>query len=376
MLVRLAVVGVLAVFPALLFGAIREAVDYVFPDPNTADGSPDPAVWSQSGTIVPRPIAGQGLLIADPDNAASLLYFHVSTELANPQNVATFRALVKTPPIPDASTAWDNDHVGWRLILDDGIRHAELLLGRDPTTKARQIQLLNAPSATPIPFPWDNNFYNLYEIGRLGNGDVVVTATNNDPASVNPPSTTTYAASLLPASGGTAFFAWGSGESGGGSTLWQEVHAQVASTEIDIGLDTKELKIELGPYAGDNEIDWKGELTVPPGVTLDPVAEGLSIRLVSAGAPVFDTTIGPGMFRQQGQAGFRFRSARSASPDLDVKLKSLGGSRWEFNIDADDLLLTVADRTQVTATLEIGNKVGTETLPLTDKGKRLEFKKP
>lgn len=41
----------------------------------------------------------------------------------------------------------------------------------------------------------------------------------------------------------------------------------------------------------------------------------------------------------------------------------------------ENLLLEVVDKTQITGTLAIGNKVGTQTLPLIDKGKRLEFKK-
>ena len=44
-------------------------------------------------------------------------------------------------------------------------------------------------------------------------------------------------------------------------------------------------------------------------------------------------------------------------------------------MDVEGTLLVVPDRTQVTGTLAIGNKVGTQVMPLTDKGKRLEFKK-
>ena len=117
-------------------------------------------------------------------------------------------------------------------------------------------------------------------------------------------------------------------------------------------------EIDLGLDPDDNEIDWKGDLTLPAGVTLDPVAEGMALRLESADAMVFETAIAPGMFAPQGPARVqvRVRAGRDAP-------------------DVEGTLLVVPDRTAVTGTLAIGNKVGTEVLPLTDKGKRLEFKK-
>lgn len=354
---------------------VLETVDYVFPDPNTANGEPDPAVWTSSGSLVPRASAGQGLLIADPDNSSSLLYFHASAPLANPANVATLRALVKTPAIPDTSAAWDADHLAFRLILDDGIHHAELVLARDPVTHARQLLLLNAPTAAPIPFSWDNAFYNLYEIARLANGDFMVTATNNDPAATTPVQATKYAAAQLPPSLGTAFFAWGSGDTGGGSAFWQEVHGQVVSTLVHFDLDTKELEIELGATAAGNEIEWKGEITLPAGAAIDPVAEAVSIELASAGGILFETTIDAGSFLPHGNGGVRFKSPEGSTPQLDIKFKPRGGTLWEFKAEVENLPLTITDRTQITGTLTIGDKVGTQTVPLTDKGKRLVFKK-
>ena len=372
----LGLIAASALVVSIAHAAIRETFDYVFTDPTTANGEPDPAVWASSGALVPRAIPGLGLLIADPDNAASLLYFHVSSELANPQNVATFRGLVRTPAIPDTSPAWDADHVGWRLILDDGVHHCELMLGRDPVSKARQVQILNTTPGNSIPFPWDNGFHNSYEIGKLANGDFVINVTNNDPAATTPTTSETIAASQLPPSAGSAFAAWGAGESGGGNSLWQEVHGQVASTERSIGLDTKELEIELGASAEKNEIEWKGELTLPAGITIDPVAEAVTIHLASPSGVVFDTMIGPGSFRSHPDGSFRFKSPEDASPEIEMRLKPRGGALWEFKIGIENVLLTLDDRTQVTGTLRIDDKVGRQTLPLTDKGKRLEFKAP
>ena len=154
------------------------------------------------------------------------------------------------------------------------------------------------------------------------------------------------------------------------------VHGQVASTERSIGLDTKELEIELGATPEKNEIEWKGELTLPAGITIDPVNEAVTIDLASPSGVVFDTMIRPVSFRLHPDGSFRLTSPEGASPEIEARFKPRGGALWEFKIGIENVLLTVADRTQVTGTLRIGNKVGRQTLPLTDKGKRLEFKAP
>ena len=166
------------------------------------------------------------------------------------------------------------------------------------------------------------------------------------------------------------------GDQGGGVSAWQEVHGQVATSQVDIGLDTKELEIELGATADKNEIEWKGELTLPPGTTIDPVANGLAIKLATSRGIVFETMISPGTFRSHPDGSFRLKSPEGGSPEIDARFKPRGGALWEFKIGIENLLLIMTDRTQITGTLSIGNKVGTQTLPLTDKGKRLEFKKP
>ena len=61
---------------------------------------------------------------------------------------------------------------------------------------------------------------------------------------------------------------------------------------------------------------------------------------------------------------------------MEMRLTPRGGSLWEFRLNVEDVLLPITDRTQITGTLAIGDKVGVQTMALTDKGKRLEFKKP
>lgn len=174
---------------------------------------------------------------------------------------------------------------------------------------------------------------------------------------------------------GVASFGWGSGALGGGLTIWQEVHAQVVRSVVDIGLDTKKLEIELGAHPQDNDIEWSGELTLPVGTTLNPPAEAVQIHLASPGGVAFDTTIPAGSFLAHPDGSFRFKSGERTSPEMAMRLKPRGGALWDFKIDIEDVMLGVVDRTQVTTTLQIGNKLGTQTLPLLDKGKQLVFEK-
>ena len=71
-------------------------VDYVFPDPNTEIGEPDPAVWGSSGNLGPQPDA-RVTKIVDPDNNASLLYLHSATEIGDVANASTFRGIAAIP---------------------------------------------------------------------------------------------------------------------------------------------------------------------------------------------------------------------------------------------------------------------------------------
>lgn len=349
--------------------------DYVFDINNPL---PDPAVWAQSGNIGPRGVEGRGLQITDLGEANSLLYSHATPEIGVGTNVTTFRALVRTPQLQDTATiAWSNDVTGFRLILDDSQHQLVLGLGRDPadpgTPKRRVLVVLGATGVPLLPFPWDNGFHNVYELSRLANGDFSLSATNNDPANTAPPLKLTIPAAQLPLSTGAAMVSWGMGTSGGGISEWQETHGVVSASQVDIALDTAKLEIEPGDHG---EVEWNGTFTLPAGTTIDPITEGFSMELVSGGATVFEAMIGPGRFVQRPDGGFRFESDRDIAPSLEVRFKPLGGSLWEFRVEAEDFLLAVADRTQATGTLAIGNKVGTQTLALTDKGKEVVFKKP
>jgi len=359
--------------PRVADAVVLKTFEYTFPDPNTSIGEPDPSVWASSGNLNPQP-SSRGLLISDPDNASSLVYFHSATEIGAPGNATTFRVTCASEPTSDSSTAWSNDAIGVRIILDDSQKRVVLGFGRDPATKARQIVFLGATGVAAIPFPWDNRFGHVYEIGRVGNGDFVVSVSDGDPNTSNPPIVRNIPAAQLPPSTGPAMAAWGMGAAGGGVSFWAEVRGEVFEAQTDIGLDTTELEIELSAELEENEIEWKGGLSLPPGVTIDPIVEGFSIRLAGNAGIVFETEIGPGQFVSQG-TGFRFKSAEGTLPEIEVKLRRRGESHWRFEIEVENLPLEVADKTQITGTLAIGNKVGTQTLPLTDKGKQLEFKK-
>jgi hypothetical protein len=57
-----------------------------------------------------------------------------------PNRTLSVNAKVRTPPMDDASNAWLGDAVGFRLLLDDGQRHAELLFAGDPFTRGRLLK--------------------------------------------------------------------------------------------------------------------------------------------------------------------------------------------------------------------------------------------
>ena len=116
-------------------------------------------------------------------------------------------------------------------------------------------------------------------------------------------------------------------------------------------------------------------MTLPAGTTIDPAAQFVSIALTSGGQPVFDTDIAPGRFVAHLNGSYRYQSPGGA-PAVEVRLTPRGGSLWEFRLNVEDVQLTIADCTHIAGTLTIGDKVGTQMMALTDKGKRLEFKKP
>lgn len=378
--VVLGLVVVVGGLGALIEAAILEDAQYIFPDPNTELGDPDPTVWAQGGNLEATPVEGDGLRITDPGDTFSLLYFRPSTQLAAPGLPATFRARVRNFALNPGSAAWSNNVTGFRLIFDDAQRRLILGLGRDPSG-VLQIVLLQAmnpplpvPGVDPIPFNWASPFYHTYEVGRLSSGDYYFGVTSGDP---NEPNSVTrdVPGFTLPPSGGAAVFIWGMGISGGGSSTWQEVRAQVVEQVIDMGLDTDKLTLDLNAHHSDNEIEWRGELMVPAGATIDAVAETVSIDLTSGDQAVFQTMIPPGSFTLHPNGSYRYESPGN-SPSIEMRLTPRGGSLWEFRINVEGILLNITDRTQMAGELTIGDKVGTQQMPLTDKGKRLEFKKP
>jgi hypothetical protein len=207
------------------------SVDYTFVYPDL----PDPAVWETwtntwGGSVIQVPIDGRGLAMQDPDNGASLLYIHDMPELSgdpgNPNygNTLTFQVRSQVPYVFDGSLAWSGDAVGWQMIVDDGNHRIELALSRSATFE-RTVRIQNCPAFVPVPFPWDNELENTYEMVRLENGYYQITLYNAD-ASL-PPVTSTIAGGSLPPSGGVPHIAWGMGIQGGGAAYWMQAHAEV-----------------------------------------------------------------------------------------------------------------------------------------------------
>lgn len=229
---------------------VLESLDYEF-----SFNLPDPAVWSvsQQGSVSQRSVEGLGLGMVDPDNSSYLLYTHPTPFLSgdpnNPNfnNTATFRVRAVVPYIPDGS-GWFADAISWQMILDDGVHRLALNLARTPTGN-RTIRIHNAGFFENIPFHWDNDMANTYEISRLANGDFVVTLTSGDTSSPNPVVTLSVPAGMLPASHGQPLFAWGLGAEAGGAAYWSEVEARVFGPEVS------------------NQVPVVGPITAP----LDPV---------------------------------------------------------------------------------------------------------
>ncbi|MFN2120840.1 MAG: PKD domain-containing protein [Anaerolineales bacterium] len=247
---------------------LLDSADYTFVYPNL----PDPAVWSVSaqGNVTQVPIDGTGLAMGDPDNLAELMYGHPTPFLTgdpndpNFHNTATFRVRAMVPYVFDGSLAWWDHAIGWRMIVDDGVHRLELALSRDAFF-ARKVWLDDCPSFVPMPFPWDNELTNTYEIRRLSNGDYEITLANEDPLAPGP-FTRTILAGQLPPSNGTPMFAWGSTLYGGGAYYWVEAHAEVSGPMVT----------NQPPVAG------------PIAAPLDPIPVNTAI---SASAPFSDPDV-------------------------------------------------------------------------------------
>lgn len=223
---------------------------------------PDPAQWTAHGSGVQEQlVAGEGLFMSDPDNAASRLYSHPTAFLSgdptspHATNTAKLRATVRIPVTNNGSAAWTNDHVGFRLIIDDGARRIELVGGRETGTNQRYVRLLNSP-AQPISFTWDNDLDNVYELERLADGRAKITVTS---AAAIPTQSRTYSLGELPPSGGTPMFAWGTGTTGGGFEVWKDVRAEVHASALTVAIDVR-------PGNARNRIKPKSRDTLPVAI--------------------------------------------------------------------------------------------------------------
>lgn len=207
------------------------SVDYTFVYPNL----PDPSVWTVStnpwgGTVNQVPIDGGGLAMYDTGGSASLLYIHDMPELSgdpshpNYGNTLTFQVRSQVPCHSDGLLPWGDHAIGWRMIVDDGVHRIELALSRSATFE-RTVRIQSCPALVPVPFPWDNELENTFEIARLDNGYYRITLYNADPSL--PPVTRTIAEGSLPPSAGWPHIAWGMGIQGGGVAYWMQAHADV-----------------------------------------------------------------------------------------------------------------------------------------------------
>lgn len=331
---------------------VVHSVEYVFPDPNTADVGPNPVFWASSGGLsgTPTPLGWQ---IADPDNSASLIYFHSSAELGNPSNTAALRGVVRTPPINDSSTSWSNDTIGFRLIVDDSVKRLVLGLGRDHTTLARQVVVLGAPSVAPIPFPWDNSFHNIFEINRLANGNFTITATNGDPALVDAPITVIVPAAALPLSTGAAMFAWGMGADAGGVSQWLEVRGRVEQGVLPFTSFVAGAQIALGPGADDDRFAVEALFRLGAGSDgINALTEDVRLD-VGAGSWV----IPAGSFRRTRIGSFVFQGV-IGSAHLGVVIRPLRDGRFVFGAAATGAALD-GTANPVSVSLTIGDDGGT-----------------
>lgn len=342
--------------------------DYTFPDPNTEDGGPDPAVWATEavGTVPVQGAPGLGWGISDPDSVSQLLYSHLTPFLsANPAdpafaNTATFRSTVVTSAIPDNSGAFADNVVGWRMILDDGQQRVELALGRDPVTKARLVRLIDAAAAPAIPFPWDNDFPNTYEIARQSNGDFVVTLTNGDSSAPNGTVTQSFPAGQTASSDGAPRFAWGVGLTGGGSSFWQSAHAEVHSPAVPFAAFDVKVEVELRPLTNHDTFEIKGSFTLGDASNgIHILTEVLRLQL-SGGTGGFSATIPAGSFRQDKKGRFKFETTIDGAI-LEIVIQPLGDNSYELKAEGDGFDLGDIQN-PLTVKLTIGDDSGSASV--------------
>lgn len=351
--------------------SVLEKATYVYDPNNGRGGAPDPAVWPTQdvGTVPVQGAPGLGWGIADPDSAAQLLYVHLLSFLSgsptspNARNTASFSVRLRTSGgMPDTTPPWDPDDnvTGGRVILDDGSHRVELALARDPVSKARQVRLLGAPSSAPvIPFPWDNDFPNTYEIARDTNGDFVVTLTNGDSTVPNRVTSQRYSKDLTAITSGVPRVAWGMGLKGGGATFWQEAHVQVNSVEVSFAsFLVTDLQVRV--RASNGKILAKATFAPASGQTTDPSTQDVSLTLRR---PSDSIAFWPTLYANP-LSGFVFNGvdtyALSPAEKTRTGLQSfdIKNGAWAFNVVDTRTALSRLDYDKVFVEFRIGSQVG------------------
>ncbi len=215
-------------------GFVLDQADYVY-NPS-APAEPDAAVWQKSGNITPI-LGADSLVLVDPDSSSSLLYAHSVAQIPVGAT-ASFRVTLRIPSVSDSSPAFDGNVTGGRVILDDGVKRAELQFARDATnSNTRILGLGGAATGQPIPWIWDNNIATTYAIARASDGSMTVTITSSDPTIA--PISKTYSPGDLTGTSGQAHFAFGTGDLGGGAFAFSEVHGVISDEVVLVAIDIK-----------------------------------------------------------------------------------------------------------------------------------------
>ncbi len=365
--------------------AFLDEAEYLF-NPSSPAFEPDPAVWTREGGLTAVAIPGHGFAAAGV--GSSLSYSHATPPL-QPGLGAGLLAQVRTPSVPDTSRAWLDDAISPRLTLDDGRAHTGLVWGRD-SHGAREVRLANAPAAAPIPFPWGNDFANVFELHRRVDGNVAVTVANMDPAAAEPVQTSVYSAAELPASDGRVRvqFHWdreGRGETD--SSCWVRVSSAWAGKswgsmfiprigqEVIVDFEQDEPTIR--------NLEWSGKVILREGATIDPAREPVRVTLSSGSGPILDARIAAGRFVEKANRRFVFRSEREVARRLDVQWVELAPNLWQVDVRGRKfkplfavLLIDLDNRLNVNAhgNLRVGETTGSQTFRLTGDERRVEFR--
>lgn len=339
--------------------AVLDKATFTYDPANPSE--PDPAMWTKSGTISPV-FGADTLVIVDPDSTSSLLYFHdASSILSALQNnrTAGFRVALKCQDILDTSPAFDGDIAGGRIILDDGTRRAELQFGRDPTANnARIIRLGASATGQPIAYKWDRSIFDTFEISRACDGKMTVTITSSDP-NIAPVSKTYVPGDLAPTNG-SAMFAFGVGDVGGGAFGFREAICEVDSVEANFAaFMVTGLQVRVRDQ--NDKVLVQGTFTPAAGQATDPSTQDVSLTLRRLAAP---SPFWPTLFSNP-TTSFVFNGvdtySLSAAEKSRTQLQSFDIRKgWSFNTVDTRTALPTLDYTQTLVELRIGQPVGAQ----------------